>query len=62
MWNYFFLRISVFNNASKLVLLSPSFLFIVRHFQILSDNLYVVHDDMDLPIGKFQLKESGSAG
>ncbi|XP_041368889.1 uncharacterized protein LOC121383138 [Gigantopelta aegis] len=33
-----------------------------RHYQILSDNIYLIHDDLDIPIGKFQLKESGSAG
>ncbi len=35
---------------------------LVRHYQVPLGNLLVVHDDLDLPLGKIRLRARGSAG
>ncbi len=35
---------------------------LMDYFDIQSTNVIVVHDDMDLPIGKIRIKDKGSAG
>lgn len=35
---------------------------LMNYFKIKPENLVVVHDDLDLPVGKIRLRESGSSG
>jgi PTH1 family peptidyl-tRNA hydrolase len=35
---------------------------LVRKFNISLDNLIVIHDDLDLPLGKIRLRSNGSSG
>lgn len=35
---------------------------LMKYFKISSSNLVVVHDDLDLPLGKIRLREKGSSG
>ena len=35
---------------------------LMRYFKIKPENLIVVHDDLDLPVGKIRLRTSGSCG
>lgn len=35
---------------------------LMDYFDISAENVIVVHDDMDLPIGKIRIKDKGSAG
>lgn len=44
------------NNSGKAVSL------LVNKYNISLNDLYVVHDDLDLPLGKIRLRQGGSAG
>ncbi|MDD5568854.1 MAG: aminoacyl-tRNA hydrolase [Candidatus Pacebacteria bacterium] len=35
---------------------------LASYFKIKTDNIYVVHDEADLPLGEFKIKEGGTAG
>jgi len=35
---------------------------IVGHYQVPTDNVIVIHDDLDLPTGRLRLKRGGSSG
>ena len=35
---------------------------LVKKFNVSLDNLLVIHDDLDLPLGKIRIRQSGSAG
>ncbi len=35
---------------------------LVKKFNISPDNLLVIHDDLDLPLGKIRIRQGGSAG
>lgn len=35
---------------------------VMNYFKITVDDLIVIYDDMDMPVGKLRLRESGSAG
>ena len=35
---------------------------LVNKFSVSLDNLLVIHDDLDLPLGKIRIRQSGSAG
>ena len=35
---------------------------LVRNFNVSLDNLLVIHDDLDLPLGKIRIRQGGSAG
>ncbi len=35
---------------------------LVRKFNVSLDNLIVIHDDLDLPLGKIRIRQGGSAG
>lgn len=35
---------------------------LMRYFKLSADDLIVVHDDLDLPVGKIRLRTSGSSG
>ena len=34
---------------------------VVQNYKIPTDHIYLIHDDLDKPVGKFSLKEKGSA-
>ncbi len=60
-----------FQNTSKVLLVRPltymnssgsSIVQIVRYFQVAVDDLLVICDDMNLPLGKLRWRSSGSAG
>lgn len=63
--------VEIFVNEEKIILLKPlSYMNlsgeVVRKFidfyKISLDDILVVHDDLDLPLGTFKLKERGSSG
>lgn len=35
---------------------------LIRYYKISADDLWVVHDDIDLPLGKIRIRESGGTG
>jgi len=35
---------------------------LVKNFNVSLDNLLVIHDDLDLPLGKIRIRQGGSAG
>jgi peptidyl-tRNA hydrolase, PTH1 family len=58
-------------NGEKLILLKPltymnlsgeSISAIMDYFQIEMEDLLVIYDDLDLPVGKIRLRQKGSAG
>jgi PTH1 family peptidyl-tRNA hydrolase len=60
-----------FYKGQKILLLKPmtymnlsgeSIRAVVDYYQIEEDNLVVVYDDLDLPVGKIRLRQKGSAG
>lgn len=57
--------------GERLLLLKPqtfmnlsgrSVIEIVHFYKVLGEDLLIVHDDMDLPLGKIRLRDQGSAG
>ena len=60
-----------FQNAAKVLLVRPltymnnsgqSVVQLVRYFQVVPDDVLVICDDMNLPLGKLRWRASGSAG
>ena len=60
-----------FQNAAKVLLVRPltymnnsgqSVVQLVRYFQVVPDDVLVICDDMNLPLGKLRWRGSGSAG
>ncbi|GGL64135.1 aminoacyl-tRNA hydrolase [Sporolactobacillus putidus] len=35
---------------------------LIRYYKLSADDLLVIHDDLDLPVGKIRLRQKGSAG
>ncbi|XP_070531955.1 probable peptidyl-tRNA hydrolase [Ptychodera flava] len=62
--------IATIDGAHQLIFLKPrlfmnvngqSILKAVKKFNISADDIYLIHDDLDLPLGKFTIKYGGSA-
>ena len=53
----FFLKPYTFMNLSGLAVKE-----LVSYYKIPEQNILVIHDDMDLPLGKLRLRAKGSAG
>ena len=50
-------RPQTFMNAS-----GDAVCYLVERFKINPDNLIVIHDDIDLPLGRIRIRQGGSAG
>jgi PTH1 family peptidyl-tRNA hydrolase len=46
-----------FMNASGTAVLK-----LVTHYKLSTENLYIIYDDIDLPLGKIRIRKKGSAG
>lgn len=53
----FFLKPYTYMNLSGLAVSQ-----LVNYYKIASEDILVIHDDMDLPLGKLRLRSKGSAG
>lgn len=62
---------TVFNNGEKVMLVKPSTYMndsgravgpLMSYYDVAPADLLVIHDDLDLPLGKVRLKQKGSAG
>lgn len=54
---YILLKPQTFMNLS-----GESALYISKFFNISTENIFVIYDDMDLPFGTFKIKKGGSSG
>jgi len=54
---FFFLKPYTYMNLSGLAVSE-----LVNYYKIPAENILVLHDDMDLPLGKMRLRAKGSAG
>ena len=62
---------SYFDNDEKIILLKPQKYMnlsgevvrdFVDYFKIDVDDIFIIHDDLDLPVGKYKLRPSGKSG
>lgn len=62
---------SFFANGEKILLVKPTTFMndsgvavraIMDYYQIALEDVLIIHDDMDLPVGKLRLRHAGSAG